>query len=100
MSEESKELFHYIISSTTTEAARETLIDAGLDHAGGGAAIANLVNQAARQYAREYSTSEKDAASIFSTADRAEVEFALMQWVVEEIGKAQEIEKSVRPAFK
>jgi len=100
MSEESNELFQYIINSTTTEAAREALIDAGLDHAGGGAAISNLVNEAARQYAREYSTSVKDAESIFSTSDRTEVEFALMQWVVAEVEKAQEIERSTRPAFK
>lgn len=100
MSEGSKELFHYIISSTTTEAAREALIDAGLDHAGGGASITDLVNQAARQYAREHSTGEQDAASIFSKSDRTDVEFALMQWVVAEVEKVQEIERSARPAFK
>ena len=100
MSEESKELFEYIINSTENDEAREALIDAGLDHAGGGAAITKLVNKAARQYAREYSTSEKDAESIFSASDRTEVEFALMQWVVSEVEKAQEIERSARPAFK
>lgn len=100
MSEESKELFEYIINSTEAEAAREALIDAGLDHAGGGAAITKLVNKAARQYAREYSTSVKDAESIFSTSDRTEVEFALMQWVIAEVEKSQEMERSARPAFK
>ncbi len=100
MSEESKELFEYIINSTETEGAREALIDAGLDHAGGGAAITNLVNQAARQYAREYSTSVNDAESIFSTSDRTDVEFALMQWVIAEVEKSQEMERSARPAFK
>ena len=88
ISAEARELSNYIISSTTTEPARAALIDAGLDHVGGGAAISELVRHAARQYAREHAGGAHEAEIIFSGRDYADAEFALAQWVVEEIEAA------------